>query len=97
MSETSKTEVAPNGKLTKRQVVLKTDRMINEFTLPNFEEFESVEFYDTDLDEAPEDKSGFHNCYFMDLATWTDMGSPDEITVTVEPGDKLNELERKDT
>lgn len=28
--------------------------------------------------------------FFLDSLVWDDMGSPDTITVTVEPGDKLN-------
>lgn len=29
----------------------------------------------------------------MDLGVWRDMGGPETITVTIEPGDKLNEEE----
>lgn len=28
--------------------------------------------------------------YYMPLAIWEDMGKPEEITLTVEPGDHLN-------
>ncbi len=40
--------------------------------------------YERDDDEPPES-------YLMEVGCWVDMGNPDTITVTVEPGDLLNE------
>lgn len=39
---------------------------------------------------ADEDASDGYPMVFFPRATWEDMGEPQEITVTLEPGDRLN-------
>ncbi len=36
------------------------------------------------------DDGDFERCVEISKQDWTDMGSPDVITVTIEPGDRLN-------
>lgn len=40
--------------------------------------------------EGPEEGRRAHKLY-LDREVWRDMGRPGQVTVTVEPGDKLNE------
>ena len=42
------------------------------------------------IEPADEDRSPGHTKLLLDPATWQDMGEPDMVTVTVEPGDSLN-------
>lgn len=50
-----------------------------------------VEFTDEDAPGTPEvDRSPFFTICRIDQETWSEMGQPKEITVTIEPGDLLN-------
>lgn len=42
--------------------------------------------------EAPDEDDEFYlrHQFFLHHQVWKDMGSPETITVTIEPGDKLN-------
>lgn len=46
--------------------------------------------FDNDEDAEPGDE-GYMESYYMDSDIWKQMGKPDEITITVQPGDVLNE------
>jgi hypothetical protein len=48
-------------------------------------------FLSPDRNEKPEDRGDdYFKLYHMPLCQWAHMGEPAEITVTIEPGDKLN-------
>jgi hypothetical protein len=50
---------------------------------------EFIGFRNSDYLEAPENRGRSRHLRFA-YEDWDDMGKPDEITVTIEPGDKLN-------
>lgn len=53
-----------------------------------------VKFVNSDYDEPAEDR-GRRRKLFLDIEDWKEMGEPDVITNYTEPGDKLNELNRR--
>lgn len=42
------------------------------------------------LSRAPDEPGDLPTIVSLDRATWEDLGRPDHITVTIEPGDLLN-------
>lgn len=40
--------------------------------------------------EPPEEGEYYRSYMLMDTDDWRDMGEPDKITITIEPGDLLN-------
>lgn len=48
-----------------------------------------IAFRNSDFREPEEDRGHFRSVYIHQV-DWEELGSPDEITVTIEPGDKLN-------
>lgn len=65
----------------KQQVLLKRD--------PVSEHAIRVFFSNSDVSAWPNQLS-----IFISRLEWHEMGSPDEITVTIEPGDRLNDPEQ---
>lgn len=51
---------------------------------------ECAEFLRTDIEAVPEDQTPSSEAFYLAVPVWDDMGQPAEITLTVEPGDKLN-------
>jgi hypothetical protein len=74
----------PVATLTKRQVLLHQDGVLRHIGRQDgvTMEYEGMRFAAADGDRRL--------VVVLDFPTWTDMGEPTEITVTIEPGDTLN-------
>ena len=50
---------------------------------------QTVVYFDRGADEEP--NAGHLNSIDIPRQMWKDLGQPDKLTITIEPGDKLNE------
>jgi len=85
MSIVGKGTIEHGGRMTRSASVL-TKITNNDKTM-------LVTFQSIDHDAPAKDRGRSRYCS-IERADWEDMGSPETITVTVEPGDTLNEEER---
>jgi hypothetical protein len=79
----SKDTIDMDGRLTKSEVLLHLSAPTGESAV-----FSNIPAEDTDPNDV--DPRGFATV-IMHHEAWEDMGEPNRITVTVEPGDHLNE------
>lgn len=78
--------------LTKTRTVLETDGEVITYEDVADNEFEGVTFRSQDAfeDEANRSDSA-HTSVILPVGTWRELGEPTQITLGIEPGDKLND------
>lgn len=76
-----------NTFMTKHRVVMSISKVTRRFpkdTIP-------FDTRSTEADDVAESDLTVDKQFFMSRFDWEEMGKPETITITVEPGDKLNE------
>lgn len=48
--------------------------------------------YFSQLDEDVTEFRSVHRKFMLDVDTWDELGEPEVVTITIEPGDRLNEV-----
>lgn len=72
--------------LTKSQIIF-----VRDFVSSNEKPKDGFTFFRPSQDEAPEDKTDIDRAkLIIPSSVWKEFGEPDVITVTIEPGDLLN-------